>query len=190
MALTAYRDKRNFEKTPEPPPTPALKAKRKRQRPIFVMQEHHVSRLHYDFRLEAEGVLKSWAVPKAPSMAPAQKRLAVHVEDHPLAYATFEGTIPEGQYGAGTVAIWDQGTYDNILADRPVPQTVTEGIAAGKLEFALHGTKLQGQFALIRMRGPGRGKEHWLLIKMQDAYARPEAHADGNGRAHGRANAS
>ena len=190
MALTAYRDKRNFEKTPEPPPTPALKAKRKRQRPIFVVQEHHVSRLHYDFRLEAEGVLKSWAVPKAPSMAPAQKRLAVHVEDHPLAYATFEGTIPEGQYGAGTVAIWDQGTYDNILADRPVPQTVTEGIAAGKLEFALHGTKLQGQFALIRMRGPGRGKEHWLLIKMQDAYARPEAHADGNGRAHGRANAS
>ena len=172
MALKAYRDKRDFAQTPEPPPTPGLKRKRARQRPMFVVQEHHASRLHYDFRLEADGVLKSWAVPKDPSMTPAQKRLAVHVEDHPLAYATFEGTIPAGQYGAGTVTIWDQGHYDNLLADKPVPQTVTEGIAAGRLEFALHGQKLQGRFALIRMRGKGRGQEQWLLIKMQDAFAR------------------
>ncbi len=106
-------------------------------------------------------------------MDPAQKRLAVQVEDHPLDYATFTGTIPEGQYGAGTVTIWDQGTYDNVLADKPVPQTVTEGIEAGHLEIALHGKKLRGQFALIRMRGNGRGKAQWLLIKMQDALAQP-----------------
>jgi bifunctional non-homologous end joining protein LigD len=151
MALTRYRDKRDFAQTPEPPPT--QKRKGGRHQPIFVVQEHHASRLHYDFRLEADGVLKSWAVPKGPSMDPAQKRLAVRVEDHPLAYATFTGTIPEGQYGAGTVTIWDEGTYDNVLADKPVPQTVTEGIEAGHLEFALHGKKLQGQFALIRIRG-------------------------------------
>lgn len=166
-ALAAYRAKRDLARTSAPPPTPAPQPKRARHRPIFVVQEHHARRLHDDFRLEAEGVLKSWAVPKASSMEPAQKRLAIHVEAHPLAYATFTGTIPEGQYGAGTVTIWDQGTYDNVLADKPVPQTVTEGIAAGQLEFVLHGTKLQGQFALIRMRRKGRGKEQWLLIKMQ-----------------------
>ena len=153
MALKAYSDKRDFTTTPEPPPKPASKAKRHRGWSIFVVQEHHARRLHYDFRLQAEGVLKSWAVPKGPSMNPAHKRLAVQVEDHPLAYATFTGTIPEEQYGAGTVAIWDQGTYDNLRAD----QTVTEGIAAGQLEFALHGKKLRGQFVLIRMRGKGRG---------------------------------
>jgi bifunctional non-homologous end joining protein LigD len=154
------------------------------------VQEHHASRLHYDFRLEAEGVLKSWAVPKGPSTDPAQKRLAVQVEDHPMDYATFTGTIPDGQYGAGTVTIWDQGTYDNLLGDKPVPQTVPEGIAAGHLEFALHGKKLQGQFALIRMHGTGRGKAQWLLIKMQDAFARPEAQAGVNVREHGSANAA
>jgi bifunctional non-homologous end joining protein LigD len=171
MALEQYRAKRNFEKTSEPGPRPG----RSRGQPIFVIQEHHASRLHYDFRLEADGVLKSWAVPKEPSLDPAQKRLAVQVEDHPLAYATFHGTIPEGEYGAGTVIIWDHGTYDNLLADKPFPQTVAEGIEAGRLEFFLHGERLEGRFALIRMRGRQRGgKENWLLIKMKDEFARPD----------------
>jgi bifunctional non-homologous end joining protein LigD len=171
MALKEYQAKRNFRKTPEPGARPG----KPHRVPIFVVQEHHASRLHYDFRLEADGVLKSWAVPKQPSLDPAQKRLAVHVEDHPLAYATFSGTIPEGQYGAGEVFIWDHGTYDNLLADKPVPQTVSEGIDAGRLEFELHGKRLKGRFALVRMRGRDRGgKENWLLIKMKDAFARPE----------------
>jgi bifunctional non-homologous end joining protein LigD len=180
MDLKSYREKPGFARTPEPPPS--VKRKGGRARPIFVVQEHHASRLHYDFRLEADGVLKSWAVPKGPSMDPTQKRLAVRVEDHPLDYASFTGTIPEGQYGAGTVTIWDQGTYDNLLADTPAPQTVTEGIEAGHLEFALRGKKLQGTFALIRMRGEGRGKEPWLLIKMQEPLAHPETQVGKNDR--------
>src|SRR5438552_9082805 len=175
MPLEEYRAKRDFQKTPEP----GAKAVKPHRRPIFVVQEHHASRLHYDFRLEADGVLKSWAVPKQPSMDPAQKRLAVHVEDHPLAYADFQGTIPEGHYGAGVVTIWDKGTYDNLLAQKPVPQTVTEGIEAGRLEFTLHGKKLRGRFALIRMQGKARDKDNWLLIKMKDEAARPEPGANG-----------
>jgi bifunctional non-homologous end joining protein LigD len=164
MPLEQYRAKRNLRKTPEP----AAKTARSRGRPIFVVQEHHATRLHYDFRLEADGVLKSWAVPKGPSMDPADKRLAVHVEDHPLAYAKFKGTIPEGQYGAGEVFIWDNGTYDNLLADKPSPLTVTQGIDAGHLEFELHGKKLKGRFALVRMKRVGENKDNWLLIKMKD----------------------
>jgi bifunctional non-homologous end joining protein LigD len=170
-ALDEYRAKRNFGKTPEP----EAGDDRPHRKPIFVVQEHHARALHYDFRLEADGVLKSWAVPKGPSLDPAQKRLAVQVEDHPLGYATFEGTIPEGQYGAGTVAVWDHGTYDNLLADAPQPQTVAEGIEAGRLEFALHGTRLRGRFALVRMRGKRDGKKNWLLIKLKDEFARPGA---------------
>jgi len=171
VALKEYRAKRDFRKTPEPGPT----TRKAGRTPIFVVQEHHASRLHYDFRLEADGVLKSWAVPKQPSSDPSQKRLAVHVEDHPVPYAEFEGTIPEGQYGAGTVSIWDKGTYENLLAEKPEPQTVSDGIEAGRLEFALHGRKLKGRFALIRMHGRGgRGKDNWLLIKMKDEFARPE----------------
>src|SRR5437016_3365454 len=113
MSLQKYKAKRDFRVTSEPKPRPAKSSRG----PIFVVQEHHARRLHYDFRLEADGVLKSWAVPKEPSLDLSQKRLAVHVEDHPLAYAKFHGTIPEGQYGAGTVKIWDQGTYDNLLAE-------------------------------------------------------------------------
>ena len=171
MALEDHEAERDSRKTPEPKAKPG----KPHRKPTFVIQEHHASRLHYDFRLEADRVLKSWAVPKVPSMDPAHKRLAVRVVDHPLGYADFEGTIPEGQYGAGTVAIWDRGTYDNLLAEKPVPQTVAEGIEAGRLEVALDGKKLRGRFALVRMRGKGRGKGNWLLIKMKDDLARPEA---------------
>jgi bifunctional non-homologous end joining protein LigD len=170
MPLEEYLEKRDFAKTPEPAP----RAGKGHARPIFVVQEHHASHLHYDFRLEADGVLKSWAVPRGPSLDPADKRLAVRVEDHPLAYADFEGTIPEGAYGAGEVKVWDRGTYDNLLADKPRPQTVSEGIEAGRLEFALHGKRLQGNFALVRMKGKKKGdKENWLLIKLKDSFARP-----------------
>ena len=175
MALEEYRAKRDFRKTPEPAGPPG----KPHRQPVFVVQEHQATRLHYDFRLEADGVLKSWAVPKQPAMDPTQKRLAVQVEDHPLAYADFKGTIPEGEYGAGVVTIWDHGTYDNLLADKPVPQTVTEGIEAGRLEFALHGKKLRGRFALVRMQGKARGKKNWLLIKMKDELARPEPSTNG-----------
>ncbi|HMC90208.1 MAG TPA: non-homologous end-joining DNA ligase [Gemmataceae bacterium] len=171
MVLEQYRAKRDFHKTPEPQARPG----KTHRQPIFVIQEHHASRLHYDFRLEADGVLKSWAVPKEPAMDPSQKRLAVHVEDHPLGYATFHGRIPEGQYGAGTVKIWDHGTYENLMAEKPVPQTVSQAIDSGHLEFDLHGKKLKGRFALIRMQGGKFGKkDNWLLIKMKDELARPE----------------
>ncbi len=129
---------------------------------IFVVHEHHATRLHYDFRLEMEGVLKSWAVPKGPSMDPADKRLAVMVEDHPLSYGGWEGIIPEGQYGAGEVVIWDTGEFE---LEKGGPE---EGI----IEFTLHGRKLKGSFALARMKG-GRTPNGWLLIKRNDAYAHP-----------------
>ena len=166
MPLDEYGKKRDFAKTSEPPPGPGPA----HQRPIFVVQEHHASHLHYDFRLEADGVLKSWAVPKGPSLDPAQKRLAVRVEDHPLGYAGFAGTIPEGQYGAGHVAVWDHGTYEAV----PAGVSLTAGIAAGRIEFALHGDKLRGGFTLVRMKGRGGGKENWLLIKKADEFARRE----------------
>jgi bifunctional non-homologous end joining protein LigD len=166
--LEAYTHKRHFGATPEPRPQPGPSHKK----PIFVVQEHHASRLHYDFRLEADGVLKSWALPKQPALDPSVKRLAVRVEDHPLAYADFSGEIPEGQYGAGMVKIWDRGTYENLLASKGQPQTVAQGIEAGHLEVILHGRRLKGAFALIRMRRQG-SREQWLLIKMKDTAARP-----------------
>jgi len=175
MVLEAYKQKRNFGQTPEPRPHVAASYRK----PIFVVQEHHASRLHYDFRLEADGVLKSWAVPKRPTVDPAIKRLAARVEDHPLAYADFSGTIPAGQYGAGVVKIWDRGTYENMLASKPHAQTITDGIAAGHLEVTLHGRKLKGGFALIRMQQERGKKDNWLLIKMKDKQARPGS-ADGN----------
>jgi bifunctional non-homologous end joining protein LigD len=168
MSLETYRKKRRFETTSEPRPHIG----KPHRRLIFVVQEHHASRLHYDFRLEADGVLKSWALPKQPTLDPTLKRLAVQVEDHPLDYAKFSGTIPAGQYGAGTVAIWDRGTYERLLAKKGSSQTLSEDIEAGHLEFILHGQKLKGSFALIRMRGRGK-KPYWLLIKMKDEEARP-----------------
>ncbi|MGO8991360.1 MAG: DNA polymerase ligase N-terminal domain-containing protein [bacterium] len=132
----------------------------------FIVHEHHATRLHYDFRLEIAGVLKSWAIPKGPSMNPADKRLAVMVDDHPLEYGEFEGIIPEGQYGAGPVLIWDSGEFQ--------PEEDPESaVKKGRLSFSLKGKKLKGGFALILMKGRGSG-EDWLLIKAQDSFARKD----------------
>ena len=167
MALTEYKRKRDFGKTPEP----AGAAVRPRTAPSlsFVIQKHAARRLHYDFRLELDGVLKSWAVPKGPSADPGEKRLAVHVEDHPLEYGGFEGVIPEGQYGAGPSMIWDRGSWT------PLDPDPRAAYAKGTLKFALHGQKLHGKWALVRMGGAhaGRDKENWLLIKERDEVARP-----------------
>jgi bifunctional non-homologous end joining protein LigD len=161
--LAEYEKKRNFNRTPEP--APAANVPRHKW-PIFVVQEHHASRLHFDFRLEYAGVLKSWAVPREPSLDPAEKRLAVQVEDHPISYATFEGTIPAGAYGAGRVSIWDRGTYELAAG----ADEFDVGLKAGKIEFVLSGQKLNGLFRLVRMNG-GRAKENWLLIKARDKDA-------------------
>ena len=195
MALETYNRKRDFRRTPEPAGKATTRSKKTtgEGRPSFVVHEHHATRLHYDFRLEADGVLWSWAVPREPSLDPSVKRLAVRVEDHPLAYGSFHGEIPQGQYGAGSVSIWDHGTYENLMEDKPRPQSMRQALEAGHLEFALHGKKLKGRFALIRMHGSrGRnssGKENWLLIKMKDAHARAGS-ADGNGAARPRPTAS
>ena len=134
--------------------------------PQFVVQEHHASRLHYDFRLEVNGVLKSWAIPKGPSMNPADKRLAVLVDDHPLEYATFEGMIPSGRYGAGAVVIWDAGTYELLGGPDAAAQ-----LQQGSLKFRLHGQQLKGVFALVKLTGPRTTGKEWLLMKKMDEYA-------------------
>jgi len=167
MALEEYKRKRNFRRTPEPPPQPPVDG----QGFSYLIQKHDATRLHYDFRLELDGVLLSWAVTKGPSLNPADKRLAVRTEDHPLSYGTFEGTIPQGQYGGGTVMLWDRGSWEPT-AD---PQT---GLKKGHLAFDLHGERLKGGWDLIRMHGDGK-KENWLLIKKKDDYART---GDGAGR--------
>jgi bifunctional non-homologous end joining protein LigD len=167
MPLKEYRKKRDFNETPEPAGT--RKPRKVPKRPIFVVQKHKATRLHYDFRLEIGGVLVSWAVPKGPSLSTADRRLAIQTEDHPLGYADFEGIIPEGQYGAGTVMVWDRGTYDIDSEGSTADQ-----LARGELKFNLHGQKLQGGFVLIRT-GPGssvaRVGQRWLLIKRRDAHA-------------------
>lgn len=160
MALTEYKKKRRFNKTPEPGPE---KKKTKTGR-IFVIQKHRATQLHYDFRLEADGVLKSWAIPKGPSLDPNVKRLAMEVEDHPVDYAKFEGVIPEGEYGGGTVMVWDYGTYKPQETDN-----VSAALRKGELKFSLKGKKLQGSWVLVRTRG-----RQWLLIKHRDYYTTEE----------------
>jgi bifunctional non-homologous end joining protein LigD len=163
--LAEYKAKRDFKKTPEPGPKHG-KAKGN----SFVIQKHAARRTHFDFRLEHDGVLKSWAVTKGPSLDPSQKRLAVMTEDHPLEYGGFEGVIPKGEYGAGPVMIWDEGTWEP-LGDPD------DGLAKGDLKFRLHGHRLNGDFVLVRMkpRKEDRGRQNWLLIKKRDDYA-----GDGN----------
>jgi len=159
-SLTDYKKKRSFDKTPEPGP----EKKSSEWGNIFVVQKHRATQLHYDFRLEADGGLKSWAVPKGPSLDPNVKRLAMQVEDHPVDYATFEGVIPEGEYGGGTVMVWDYGIYapENT-------KSVSQALAKGELKFSLLGQKLKGSFVLVRTR-----ERQWLLIKHRDKYAKDE----------------
>src|SRR6187200_2120507 len=171
--LARYRQKRDFARTPEPDQAPlaAKPATKRPAAPIFVIQKHWASRLHYDFRLEHDGVLLSWAVPKGPSYDPSKMQMAIHVEDHPLDYAGFEGTIPPRQYGAGTVIVWDRGTWE--------PEgDPHDGMAKGKLVFRLHGEKLAGLWELVRIAKPGDKQDAWMLFKKKDAWARPLADYD------------
>ncbi|HKX39717.1 MAG TPA: DNA polymerase ligase N-terminal domain-containing protein, partial [Burkholderiaceae bacterium] len=177
--LARYWSKRDFDVTSEPrgreTATAATKASRKgaaaKQALSYVIQKHHATRLHYDFRLELDGVLLSWAVPKGPSFDPADKRMAIHVEDHPLSYGSFEGTIPPKQYGAGTVIVWDNGTWEPAVDPHA-------GLKEGKLVFTLHGQKLAGLWELVRIAKPGDRQEPWLLFKKKDAHAKPRAEYD------------
>ncbi|MDV2480745.1 DNA ligase [Methanoculleus sp. Wushi-C6] len=165
--LDDYREKRDFSLTPEPPGESGAAG----TLPIFVIQLHEATALHYDFRLEVDGVLKSWAVPKGPSLDPKTKRLAVPTEDHPLGYAEFEGVIPEGSYGAGTVLVWDRGTYRNLTEQGGQEIGIAEGLRRGHISFRLEGEKIGGGYALTRFR-TGKG-EAWLLVKKADAEADP-----------------
>jgi bifunctional non-homologous end joining protein LigD len=160
MALEEYRRKRDFDRTPEPPPG---KVRPRQKQLSYLIQKHDATRLHYDFRLEWEGVLLSWAVTKGPSLNPSDKRLAVRTEDHPLSYGAFEGTIPKGEYGGGAVMLWDKGSWEPV--DDP-----QAGLKKGHLAFTLHGERLRGRWDLVRMRAEGK-RENWLLIKVGDAEA-------------------
>jgi bifunctional non-homologous end joining protein LigD len=165
LPLSRYQKKRDFDVTPEPAAS-AETASAESKRLAFVVQKHWSGRLHYDFRLELDGVLMSWAVPKGPSYDPKEKRIAIHVEDHPLEYASFEGTIPPKQYGAGTVLVWDRGTWEPVGDPH-------EGMKAGKLVFQLHGEKLAGMWELVRIAKPDDTQDQWLLFKKNDEWAQP-----------------
>jgi bifunctional non-homologous end joining protein LigD len=167
VTLEKYKQKRNFQKSPEPPGSldAARKSAAKKQDRFFCVQKHLASHLHYDFRLEHKGVLLSWAVPKGPSLDPTIKRLAMHVEDHPIEYGDFEGVIPEG-YGAGIVMLWDRGTWS------PETEDVDAALKKGDLKFTLDGYKLKGSWVLVRTKGPSYGEgRSWLLIKHRDDWA-------------------
>lgn len=189
-ALAEYRRRRDFSRTAEPAGGDAAPGAERSARPVFVVQKHAATRLHYDLRLEMGGVLKSWAVPKGPSVDPAEKRLAVMTEDHPLEYGAFEGTIPEGEYGGGAVMLWDFGYWEPDTTWKPAgaggrragdaaptaaapaaPSDPETAIAAGELKFILHGHKLTGSWVLVQMKG--RGDKNWLLFKHRDDAARP-----------------
>ena len=169
MSLALYKKKRVFSRTPEP----EGKKKSSKEALRFVVQKHAASHLHYDFRLEMRGVLKSWAVPKGPSLNPADKRLAMMVEDHPFDYRTFEGIIPEGNYGAGTVMVWDEGTYESLnaegLSKGEQEKIVYSELKKGDLKIVLHGKKLKGAYALVKLKN--NSDNSWLLIKKDDKYA-------------------
>jgi len=163
-SLESYHSKRDFSRSREPEGRTAGSS----DAPIFVIQKHDASNLHYDFRLEVDGVLKSWALPKGPSTDPSEKRLAVETEDHPLDYADFEGVIPEGEYGAGTVLIWDRGTYENITEKDDDLRPIRDALEAGHVLFRLEGEKISGGYALQRFDDD---KDQWLLVKMDDEAA-------------------
>jgi bifunctional non-homologous end joining protein LigD len=165
--LGEYQRKRDFTKTAEPE---GESSRRKSARALrFVVQKHAASHLHFDFRLELDGVMKSWAVPKGPSYDPAVRRLAMEVEDHPIEYNTFEGTIPKGQYGGGTVMVWDRGTYE--AEDGGGAQSLRDGYERGDLKILLHGKRLIGGWVLVRMRRDDSDRAQWLLIKHRDETA-------------------
>jgi bifunctional non-homologous end joining protein LigD len=165
MGLKEYRRKRNFKISTEPAGSGKAGASHARGG-IYVIQKHRASHLHYDFRLESNGTLLSWAVPKGPSLDPSVKRLAMQVEDHPIEYAKFEGVIPQGEYGGGTVMVWDKGTWSPEVPD------VSAALEKGDLKFAISGDKLKGSWVLVRTHGYGRGsKPSWLLIKHRDRFA-------------------
>jgi bifunctional non-homologous end joining protein LigD len=174
MALAKYNKKRNFEDTKEP----RGKINKSESKLIFVVQRHKASHLHYDFRLELDGDLKSWAVPKGPSMNPKDKRLAMMVEDHPYDYKDFKGTIPEGNYGAGIVEIWDKGTYSDIENSdfKIAEKNLRKGLKSGNLKFQLFGKKLKGEFVLVKLKTDEKKNNSWLLIKHRDDYATDESY--------------
>jgi len=167
MSLDEYARKRDFTHTPEPGPGAGRKKSSAKALPYFCVQRHDATRLHYDFRLEMGGALKSWAVPKGPTLDPGVKHLAAHVEDHPLEYGDFEGNIPSGNYGAGSVMLWDRGGFEYVGDASPEEQ-----YARGDIKFFLHGEKLKGNFGLVLMKGRGKGNE-WLLLKKRDEFAVP-----------------
>ena len=167
--LGEYRRKRDFSKAePEGATAPAS-----RTTLAFVIQKHAASQLHFDLRLELDGVMKSWAVPKGPSVDPSVKRLAMQVEDHPVEYNTFEGIIPEGEYGGGTVMLWDRGTYTYWEKDPDPVERLRDGYARGDFKFELKGKRLRGTWVLVRLRRGDPEKPQWLLIKHRDEYAKP-----------------
>lgn len=179
FALSKYRSLRNPHKTPEPFTSDDIDPKKL----VFVIQKHQATALHYDFRLEVKGVMPSWAIPKGPSLDPTFKRLAMRTEDHPIDYRHFEGVIPKGEYGGGTVMIWDEGTYvpeieispgvrKQIMGKKESEKIMAEGIRKGEIKFFLRGKKIKGSFALVKIKGFSKTKESWLLIKHKDKYVK------------------